>query len=239
MKQREATRLRKFLRWPHLWTAAIFIATIIHIVLWWIPIQLSNSHRFRPKTVNVIVIPQPRPVTPQPPAPRPPKRRKLLPRRRYRPKKITSDRTAPKKRITPTPTPTPRPQPIPKHSTTKDPPPPLKNNKTSPKKQAVLKKKFNLTPYIQQVMAALNQEKNYPPIARRMEYEGITTLSLRLSREGKLIEVKLIKSSGYRILDREAFRMVHAVHFPSLPSNYKQSFASFLLPVVFSLDSLD
>ncbi len=44
----------------------------------------------------------------------------------------------------------------------------------------------------------------YPPIARRMGWEGTVVLSFRLLPDGSLESVKVLKSSGHEILDRNA-----------------------------------
>jgi len=44
----------------------------------------------------------------------------------------------------------------------------------------------------------------YPPIARRLELEGVTTLRFSIDRRGAPHEVELARSSGHPILDQAA-----------------------------------
>ncbi len=48
----------------------------------------------------------------------------------------------------------------------------------------------------------------YPPIARRMGWEGTVVVSFVLTPEGKVEESKVEKSSGFELLDRNALKVV-------------------------------
>ncbi|MBN2032899.1 MAG: energy transducer TonB [Deltaproteobacteria bacterium] len=53
-----------------------------------------------------------------------------------------------------------------------------------------------------------NPPPEYPPAARRRGYEGTVMLDVFVDAEGRVQEIRLIKSSGYAILDRAAIRAV-------------------------------
>ncbi len=54
-------------------------------------------------------------------------------------------------------------------------------------------------------------EKAYPAVARKRGMEGIVHLMVSLDPEGELIEVKVIRSSGHRVLDRAAIVLIRRV----------------------------
>lgn len=86
---------------------------------------------------------------------------------------------------------------------------------TSPQQQREL--------YLKEKLHVISQivQKNisYPPIARRMGWEGRVVLIIRLCEDGTLKEVRVAESSGYEILDRNAVETVRKVAhlFPKPP----------------------
>jgi len=48
----------------------------------------------------------------------------------------------------------------------------------------------------------------YPRIARRRGYEGTVVLEARIDRAGRVAELRILTSSGYRVLDRAAVAAV-------------------------------
>ena len=75
----------------------------------------------------------------------------------------------------------------------------------------------------------------YPPLARRMGYEGRLILRLLVSKEGKVTQVKVVRSSGYSILDKVAIKTVKKWRF--IPAHGGEKAVPFWVevPVVFSL----
>lgn len=75
----------------------------------------------------------------------------------------------------------------------------------------------------------------YPLLARKMGYEGRLILRLLVSKEGKVEQVKVIRSSGYSILDRAAIKTVKRWRF--IPAHGVKKAVPFWVevPVVFSL----
>jgi TonB family protein len=53
----------------------------------------------------------------------------------------------------------------------------------------------------------------YPQEARRYELEGITTLRYRLAPDGRVTDVQVAKSSGWKLLDDAAIRTIQACAF--------------------------
>jgi len=60
---------------------------------------------------------------------------------------------------------------------------------------------------------------NYPPIARRMGWEGRVLVSFVLEPNGDIRDLKVLKSSGYEVLDKEALDAIRRSHrdFPKPP----------------------
>ena len=58
-----------------------------------------------------------------------------------------------------------------------------------------------------------NPPPRYPARARERAHQGVVVVEALLDREGNVLEVKLLSSSGYILLDREALRTVGTWHF--------------------------
>jgi len=74
---------------------------------------------------------------------------------------------------------------------------------------------------------------NYPPIARRMGWEGRVLVSFVLEPNGDIRDLKVLKSSGYEVLDREALDAIRRSYrdFPKPPISVVVK-----LPVNFKLE---
>jgi protein TonB len=87
-----------------------------------------------------------------------------------------------------------------------------------------------------EVKAALLSVKRYPQSARRRGQEGIPQVQFSLDRQGKVLAVTLVKSSGVDALDEEAVKMVWRVdRFPPHPDG-KQ--ITVVVPIDFDLKSV-
>ena len=53
-----------------------------------------------------------------------------------------------------------------------------------------------------------NPAPPYPVLARRRGYEGLVLLEVLVTREGRVAELRVKKSSGYKVLDRAAVKAV-------------------------------
>jgi protein TonB len=60
---------------------------------------------------------------------------------------------------------------------------------------------------------------NYPPVARRMGWEGKVLVSFVLEPNGDIRDLKVLKSSGYEVLDKEALDAIRKSYrdFPKPP----------------------
>jgi periplasmic protein TonB len=73
---------------------------------------------------------------------------------------------------------------------------------------------------------------SYPAIARRMGWQGKVILSFIIAADGSVREVKIVQSSGFSVLDKNAFETVKdTAPFPKPPVE-----AKLIMPIVFRLD---
>ena len=74
----------------------------------------------------------------------------------------------------------------------------------------------------------------YPNMAKRMGQTGIVELILVIDTSGKLLEVMLQKSSGYKLLDKSALQAATRLSEAILPN--PQAISRVVLPVAFALN---
>jgi protein TonB len=77
-------------------------------------------------------------------------------------------------------------------------------------------------PYLNSVMALVLKKWRYPPLARTLGLSGTTVLDILVDRDGRILEIKLVKSSGADILDQAAiqsFRDAAPLPPPPAPPN--------------------
>ncbi len=69
------------------------------------------------------------------------------------------------------------------------------------------------------VIAAENQAIQngilYPPLARKMDWEGEVTVDATVDTSGRPTDVRVARSSGFAVLDEAALRGVRAHRFPA------------------------
>ena len=56
-------------------------------------------------------------------------------------------------------------------------------------------------------------ETEWPPEARRYELEGATAVEYKVNKEGRVADIKLVRSSGWQLLDAMAMRTLSACKF--------------------------
>lgn len=74
----------------------------------------------------------------------------------------------------------------------------------------------------------------YPPIAKRMKQIGVVEVLLVIDTDGKLLEVTLHKSSGYKLLDSSAISAASKLSSQTLP--IPQTISRVMLPIYFVLN---
>jgi protein TonB len=84
---------------------------------------------------------------------------------------------------------------------------------------------------------AIGKHKQYPRIAQMRGWQGEAIVELQLDGNGKLKSKKIIQSSGYESLDKQALEMVEkASPFPAPPEALRGSNFSIKVPIPFKLE---
>lgn len=86
------------------------------------------------------------------------------------------------------------------------------------------------------LMAWLEKHKEYPRRAKLRRQEGTAYLSFVIDRDGRLLECRLDKSSGYKLLDEEVTAMIErASPLPPVPGDPADARFTYTVPVNFNL----
>jgi protein TonB len=93
--------------------------------------------------------------------------------------------------------------------------------------QHFLSQKFSI------ISDIVRKHVQYPYLARRMGWEGKVVVSFVLTRQGEVKEVRVVQSSGYKVLDENTIATLQgcAKYFPVPPVDVKIT-----LPVVYKLN---
>jgi protein TonB len=92
--------------------------------------------------------------------------------------------------------------------------------------------------YGNSLWSAIEKHKNYPRIAQMRGWQGDVIVELLLDGNGKLKSKKVIQSSGYDSLDKQALEMADkASPFPAPPEVLRGSIFSIKVPIPFKLES--
>lgn len=205
---------------------SVGIAFAVHAAMLKFGIGGWASARVAPRVSEVtiqLVTPPPRPKPVSPPKPKPVQKPKPIPK------------PAPKPAVKPVPATFPEPEPLPVEP---DPPPELVSESSSDRIEsespllASAVTESNPPPAIPADPIARmpappdpepltlsvplydqNPPPAYPRRARRRGYEGTVVLKAFVTETGSVTDVRLVESSGYRLLDQSALKTVRAWHF--------------------------
>jgi protein TonB len=97
------------------------------------------------------------------------------------------------------------------------------------------KEKSVVSTYISLIVQEIERKKFYPPLARRLGIEGKVVVRIVVDRGGKLKEVSVVKSSGNKILDRAALKLIKKCDFPPLPPEYQKGTFDVEIPIRYEL----
>lgn len=85
--------------------------------------------------------------------------------------------------------------------------------------------------------SAISKHKKYPRIAQMRGWQGEVIVELQLDGNGKINSKKVVQSSGYSALDKQALEMVEkALPFPVPPEVLRGSNFTITVPVPFKLE---
>ena len=75
----------------------------------------------------------------------------------------------------------------------------------------------SLTEFLEKVRKRIERNKFYPLQARRMGYEGTVIISFEVLEDGRVGDIKVLKSSGYDVLDKAGIEAIRrSSPFPKL-----------------------
>ena len=91
--------------------------------------------------------------------------------------------------------------------------------------------------YYGRVRQIIDGNKSYPLLARQRKQEGSPKVSFTILKNG-IVEKLSVDSSGYRILDREARRIIMiSSPFPEIPDSMNKDSIDLTIPINFKLNN--
>jgi len=91
--------------------------------------------------------------------------------------------------------------------------------------------------YFGRVRQIIDSNKSYPLLARQRKMEGSPKVTFTILKNG-IVEKITIMSSGHRILDREARRIIMVSSpFPEIPSSMNKNSIELTIPINFKLNN--
>ena len=91
--------------------------------------------------------------------------------------------------------------------------------------------------YFGRVRQIIDENKSYPLLARQRKQEGSPIVSFTILKNG-IVEKITIVSSGHRLLDREARRIIMlSSPFPEIPNSMKKDSIDLTVPINFKLNN--
>ncbi len=87
--------------------------------------------------------------------------------------------------------------------------------------------------YAYQVQRRILSNISYPRVLRHTGWEGNLVLSLRLSSAGELKDVSIVRSSGYKIFDEEALKVVRKLSYPPFSPQMRLEEVNIEVPIVY------
>lgn len=94
-----------------------------------------------------------------------------------------------------------------------------------------------LRAWLREIQREVNKiaTRNYPSAAVRMRLEGKLRLGVTIARDGRVLGVRVLSSSGHTVLDQSATHSVEALHIPAPPEELRWSEREIALPIRYAL----
>ena len=90
--------------------------------------------------------------------------------------------------------------------------------------------------YFARIRSIIDSNKRYPIVSRQREQQGSPKVTFTILRNG-IVKDLSVTSSGHRLLDREARRMILVSSpFPEFPSSMKDKSIKLTIPINFTLN---
>jgi protein TonB len=77
--------------------------------------------------------------------------------------------------------------------------------------------------YLNALVAELERHRSYPAIAAPLGLSGTAEYEVILDRSGRILQFRILRSSGSELLDRTGAGMVRAATFPPIPPEIPQA----------------
>jgi protein TonB len=88
-----------------------------------------------------------------------------------------------------------------------------------------------LAAQLAQISQAIQRQLAYPAVARRLGWQGRVMVSFVVCLDGRIVDLQIVESSGYKVLDNSAITTIEqAAPFPLPPVR-----ARLVVPVVYRL----
>jgi len=84
-------------------------------------------------------------------------------------------------------------------------------------------------------MAWLDAHKFYPQLAQQRGEQGTVLLRFTVTRDGRVLTVSLVQSSGSPVLDRAALRLLRDARLPPFPPDMPGPEATVSVPIHYLL----
>ena len=97
------------------------------------------------------------------------------------------------------------------------------------------KTNYTYDTYYGRVRQIIDSNKSYPTLAKQRRQEGSPKVTFTILKNGVITNVS-VESSGYRLLDREALRMIRkSSPFPKIPDSMGKNKIDLTVPINFTL----
>jgi protein TonB len=86
------------------------------------------------------------------------------------------------------------------------------------------------------IVALLERNKRYPEVAQSRRQQGIAQVFFSLDRQGRMIDSRVVRSSGASVLDEEALALLRRTQpFPAPPRELRGESVDLTVPIRFNL----
>lgn len=109
--------------------------------------------------------------------------------------------------------------------------------KTSINQEKIKKEQDRLkNQYLHALRAKINENKHYPKISKRLKEQGVATISFRVLKTGNFINIKVLKTSSKKRLDKAALEAISDTnYFMPFDKKIKASYMDIIIPIEFKL----
>lgn len=92
-----------------------------------------------------------------------------------------------------------------------------------------------ISSYLALIRAQIEHNKHYPRFSKKQNHEGTSLIKLHIAKDGSVLHVTMLSSSGYTALDKATLDAVNkSMPFPA-PSDYELDELSLEIPVCYLL----